>query len=215
MDEHLLRRARRHHALGDPVRLAIVDELAASDRAPSELGRRFGLTTNLLAHHLDVLEHAEVIRRFTSSGDRRRRYVSLAPGARGDIVVTPAAPDGPVLFVCTRNSARSPLAAALWCHHTGAPATSAGTDPAEAVHPGAVAAARRAGLDLGDTRPRHLGDIDVPATVITVCDRAHEDLTAEPTWWHWSIPDPVPAATADAFDAALADLDHRVRALVA
>ena len=38
------------------MRLGIVDELASSDRAPIELRRRFGLPSNLLAHHLDVLE---------------------------------------------------------------------------------------------------------------------------------------------------------------
>ena len=49
-------RAARHAALGDPVRLAIVDELAVSDLAPVELHERIGIASNLLAHHLDVLE---------------------------------------------------------------------------------------------------------------------------------------------------------------
>ena len=38
--------------------LAIVDDLAVSDRSPGELGERHGLSANLLAHHLDVLEAA-------------------------------------------------------------------------------------------------------------------------------------------------------------
>ncbi len=54
-------RASRHAALGDPVRLAIVDELASSDRSPVELRRRYGLESNLLAHHLDVLEEVGLI----------------------------------------------------------------------------------------------------------------------------------------------------------
>ena len=65
-------RAARHAALGDPVRLAIVDELAASDRAPVELRRRLGLESNLLAHHLDVLEGVGLITRSRSSGGGRR-----------------------------------------------------------------------------------------------------------------------------------------------
>ena len=54
----------------------------------------------------------------------------------------------PILFVCTHNSARSQLAAALWTATTGREALSAGTQPATRVHPGAVAAAARAGLVL-------------------------------------------------------------------
>ena len=38
--------------------LAIVDDLLVSDRSPKELGQRLRLPTNLLAHHLDVLEAA-------------------------------------------------------------------------------------------------------------------------------------------------------------
>ena len=97
-----------------------------------------------------------------------------------------------MLFVCTANSARSQLAAGLWTATTGAPAVSAGTHPAERVHPGAVAAARRAGLDLGDATPTSLHELRRrPPLTITVCDRAHEELDPEPDWLHWSIPDPV------------------------
>ena len=60
------------------------------------------------------------------------------------------------MFVCTRNSARSQLAAALWEEMTEAPAVSAGTHPTARVHPGAVAAAKRVGLDLATAVPRTL-----------------------------------------------------------
>src|SRR5687768_10927452 len=73
----LERRAAMYAALGDPARLAIVDDLAVSDRSPKELGGRHGLPTNLLAHHLDVLEAAGLIVRSGSAGDRRRKYVRL------------------------------------------------------------------------------------------------------------------------------------------
>ena len=65
--------------------------------------------------------------------------------------------------MCTHNSARSQLAAALWTQLTNQPADSAGTHPAARVHPGAVAAARRAGLDLTDARPKLLDDVAGPA----------------------------------------------------
>ena len=47
--------------------------------------------------------------------------------------------------------------------------------------------------------------------VITVCDRAHEELGASDGWWHWSVPDPVEVGTDAAFDRALADLDSRIQ----
>lgn len=207
-------RAAVHAALADPTRLAIADELAVSDRSPSELSRRFGVPGNLLAHHLDVLEGAGLTRRFVSSGDRRRRYVRLRHDVVAGMVCTATARPDSVLFVCTQNSARSQLAAALWQTRTGRRARSAGTHPAEAVHRGAVAAADRAGLALTAQHPRHLADAEPADVVVTVCDRAHEELPADATWWHWSVPDPAEAGTAEAFDTALADLDHRISALL-
>ena len=207
-------RAARHAALGDPVRLAIVDELAAADRAPVELRRRLGLESNLLAHHLDVLERVGLVERSRSSGDGRRRYVHLRRAALDGLTPMPAVTVGPALFVCSANSARSPLAAALWRHRTGCPAASAGTHPAERIHPGAVAAARRAGVDLADDAPSSIGEVSSPpAIVVTVCDQAHEELEPDGSWLHWSVPDPVPSGTADAFDAAVAELAERIDAL--
>jgi len=207
------RRARLHAALGEEHRLGIVEELAASDRSPTELGRRLKLPSNLLAHHLDVLEEAGLIERFGSAGDRRRRYVRLVRAPLADLGVTTARPAGTVLFVCSHNSARSQLAAALWRDRTGGIAESAGTHPAERVHPGAVAAARRAGLDLSLAAPRLLEEPMTAAIVVTVCDRAHEELEAEPDWWHWSIPDPVETGSDAEFDAVVADLDARIATL--
>ena len=83
-------RAARHAALGDPVRLAIVDELAVSDLAPVELQERFGLASNLLAHHLDVaVPRRPVERRSTQLAARVRRPSNLEhePDRRG--VVAP------------------------------------------------------------------------------------------------------------------------------
>ena len=60
-------RARRHAALGDPIRLAIVDELARSDRSTMELGQQVGLASNLLAYHIDILEDAGLVRRCASA----------------------------------------------------------------------------------------------------------------------------------------------------
>lgn len=217
MDATTASRAERHAALGDPVRLAIVDELCVSDRMPSELQVLVELPSNLLAHHLDVLERVGLITRTRSSGDGRRRYVHLNRDALAGLAPSASLPVGPALFVCTHNSARSQVAAALWHQLTGAEATSAGTHPAERVHRGAVAAARRAGLDLRGATPRHLDELDVrPGLVVTVCDRAHEEEgVAEGGWVHWSVPDPVPVGTPAAFDATVVELRERISSLVA
>lgn len=208
-------RAARHAALGDAVRLAIVDELALSDRAPVELRRLTGLESNLLAHHLDVLESVGIIERSRSSGDGRRRYVHLRRESLDDLAPGRRIAPTRALFVCTHNSARSQLAAALWRALSGAAADSAGTHPAERVHPGAVAAAKRAGLDLAGATPRSLDAIGaLPDLVVTVCDRAHEELAPDDGWLHWSVPDPVAGGGRAAFDAALTELRERITALI-
>jgi protein-tyrosine-phosphatase len=209
----IARRAAVHAALGEPVRLAIVEDLATSDRSPKELAARFSTPTNLLAHHLDVLQDVGLIERFVSAGDRRRRYVRLVREPLARLGVATARPAGPVLFVCSHNSARSQLAAALWSARTGGVAASAGTHPADRVHPGAVAAASRAGLDLRDRTPRMLGAVDHAELVVTVCDQAHEELDPPPGWWHWSLPDPVQDGRAAAFDAVIHQLDDRICAV--
>jgi protein-tyrosine-phosphatase len=207
-------RARRHAALGDPVRLALVDSLASSDRSPVELRRLTGLESNLLAHHLDVLEQAGIIDRTRSTGDGRRRYVHLVRGALDALARQPVPADTEALFVCTRNSARSQLAAAVWRTMTGAPAASAGTHPADRIDARAIRAARRARLPLADTAPRSIAEVSpLPPLVITVCDQAHEELDPPANWLHWSIPDPVPAGTAAAFDATIDELRERVHGL--
>jgi ArsR family transcriptional regulator, arsenate/arsenite/antimonite-responsive transcriptional repressor / arsenate reductase (thioredoxin) len=220
--DDFVRRAAMHAALGEPARLAVADALRHSDRSPKELGERLGLPTNLLAHHLDVLEHAGLIERFTSSGDKRRKYVRLVLTAETDLSPprptsrhTGDAATSPVLFLCSHNSARSQLAAALWTARTGATASSAGTHPASRVHRGAVAAARRAGLDLSAAQPRVIDRIDADTQVVTVCDRAHEELIPADDWWHWSVPDPVEIGTAAAFDDTVEQLDRRITTVLA
>jgi ArsR family transcriptional regulator, arsenate/arsenite/antimonite-responsive transcriptional repressor / arsenate reductase (thioredoxin) len=208
-------RAQRHAALGDTHRLAIIDALHLADRSPDELARLVGVGSNLLAHHLDVLDDAGLIQRTRSGGDRRRRYVRLVRAHLPQAVSAQRLRSRAALFVCTHNAARSQLAAALWRQLTGESAHSAGTDPAPQVHPGAVAAAIRHGLDLSTARPRPLGSITrPPKLVITVCDRAHEALDPPSSWLHWSIPDPLPKAAARDFDAVVQDLRQRITGIV-
>lgn len=199
-----------HAALGEPARLAIVEELVVSDRAPKELGERLGLPSNLLAHHLVVLEDAGLIRRTASAGDGRRKYVHLVRRRAAEFGVIGRKVPAEMLFVCTHNSARSQLASALWTARTGRRARSAGTRPAQRVHRGAIAAARRAGLSLADAVPAALDAVPSGVQVVTVCDLVHEELDAAESWWHWSIPDPVERGDAATFDRVVAELHERI-----
>ena len=218
----VVRRAALHAALGDPGRLTIVDTLAWGEASPGELAARFGMTTNLLAHHLHVLEDAGLVTRHRSEGDRRRSYVALARNVL-DLLVSTSPPfvAERVVFVCTHNSARSQLAAAMWNDHSPVPATSAGTHPALRVHPGAIAVARRRHLSLVPTPPRQVQDVLDPADlVVTVCDSAHEELATGSTrgavaqrGLHWSIPDPVTANDPAAFDTVVDELTDRITRL--
>jgi len=154
-----------------------------------------------------------MINRSRSSGDGRRRYVHLDRDALDALGLRPARPAASALFVCTRNSARSQLAAALWRSLTKLPADSAGTHPAERVDQRAIAAARRAKLPLGALTPKSIAAIaHHPPIVVTVCDQAHEELDTPSDWLHWSIPDPVAAGTAAAFDDTVNELRRRVEA---
>ena len=209
----LERRSAVHAALADPARLAITDALADGDASPSELAALLAMPSNLLAHHLHVLEATGLVTRHRSEGDRRRTYLRLVPGVLDALTGPPGRAARRVLFVCTANSARSHLAAALWRRASPVPAVSAGTRPAARIHPGAVDTATRHQLRMPRLRPRPVGDVlDAGDLVVTVCDRAHEEL-GRLAAVHWSIPDPVPAGDPGSFDAALAELDGRVARL--
>ena len=202
-------RVRIHAALADATRLAAFDALTISDRSPRELAELLRVPTNLLSHHLDRLEDAGLIRRVASSGDGRRRYVQLTQRAAPFVAASQHGSDR-ALFLCSHNSARSQLAAALW-QARGGDADSAGTEPADRIHPGALAAADRVGLAIGDASPKHVGEVGAfPALVVTVCDRAHEELVPSPHWLHWSIPDPAETNDPTVFDAVVSELSRRI-----
>jgi protein-tyrosine-phosphatase/DNA-binding HxlR family transcriptional regulator len=204
------RRAAVYAALGDPARLAVVDALVLGDRSPGELGESLGMPSNLLAHHLRLLEQVGVIERGRSEADRRRSYVRLVPSALPTSpAVSLAAPR--VLFVCTHNSARSQLASALWARRSPVPVASAGTHPAREVHRGAVAVGRRHGLALRDARTAAVAEVLRPDDlVVAVCDSAYEELGAAPGRLHWSVPDPVRVDTKAAFEQAYEEIEQRV-----
>jgi ArsR family transcriptional regulator len=63
-------RARRFAALGDPVRVEILDRLGRGTRCLCELEDDLGLAPNLLSYHMRILREAGLV-----SGERRGRRV--------------------------------------------------------------------------------------------------------------------------------------------
>jgi ArsR family transcriptional regulator, arsenate/arsenite/antimonite-responsive transcriptional repressor / arsenate reductase (thioredoxin) len=125
-----------------------------------------------------------------------------------------------VLFICSGNSARSPMAEG-WLNHlagAGVTARSAGVSPGP-LHPLAVAAMAEHGVDISGHRPTRLSDVadDRFTRVITLCDRARENCGELPApAVHWSIPNPAQAhpPDLDAFRATARELQTRIRYLL-
>ena len=75
-----------------------------------------------------------------------------------------------VLFVCVQNAGRSQMAEAFFAAASGGrhEARSAGTAPAERVHPEVVEAMRELGADLGERVPHRLEQSDAEWADIVV-----------------------------------------------
>jgi protein-tyrosine-phosphatase/DNA-binding transcriptional ArsR family regulator len=204
--------------LADEARLAIVDALLLGDASPSELAALTAMSSSLLAHHLSVMESRGLIARRRSDGDGRRAYVRLVGDELARLGPAAATMADRIVFVCTANSARSQLAAAVWRRASSVPATSAGTHPADRIDPRAIDTAARHRLRLPRRRPAHLQSVRRSADVVVcVCDEAYEELQtlgdADATALHWSVPDPVRIDTVEAFEHAFTEIDTRVRRL--
>lgn len=103
-----------------------------------------------------------------------------------------------VLFLCTKNSARSQMAESI-LNYRGSDnfiAYSAGSNPANEIHPLTFKALTYAGFDMTGKRPKSMqeyinGEFDF---IITLCDRMKENcpiFPGQPILAHWGMPDPV------------------------
>lgn len=210
----LKRRVGIFAALADQNRLRIVDLLTLGDLSSSEIELLLDLRSNLVAHHLRVLENAGIVVRTRSELDKRRTYIGLRPEVFDALPPGRVAVPERVVFVCSADSARSQLAEAIWRDASDIPTASAGMHPGPGVNPGAVEAAARHGLSIDEAaRPQHISQVLAERDlVVTVCDSAHEQMIGRDDL-HWSIPDPAPVGTPEAFDTAFALIAQRVRAL--
>ncbi|MGD2103113.1 MAG: helix-turn-helix domain-containing protein [Acidimicrobiia bacterium] len=210
-------RARVHAALGDETRLRMVEALWLNDHTPLQLRRLVGIDSNLVSHHLDVLEQAGVIVRRVSAGDARRRYVTVDVDVVRGLVPERGLAVESVVFVCTHNSARSQFAAALLSAKFPIKVESAGMSPSPAVHPKAVRVAGEHGLDIAKAVPKSYEEVErEPDLLVSVCDRACEaSLPFRTRRFHWSIADPVETGRIDGFRSAFEDISRRVELLAA
>jgi protein-tyrosine-phosphatase/DNA-binding transcriptional ArsR family regulator len=161
-----------------------------------------------------------------SAAPRARPVQPGAPGpaTRRDDPPKRGGPARPVqvLFICSGNSARSPMAEG-WLNHLGGSqvtACSAGVTPGS-LHPLAVTAMAEQGVNIATHQATPVSDYagDAFARVITLCDRAREDCGALPETvaaLHWSIANPAQAHPADleAFRATARELRSRIRYLL-
>ena len=204
-----------HQALAEPARLAIAQALLTRDLSPGEIGATWCLSTSLVAHHVGVLVDAGLIVRRRGEHDARRSYLSLHRQdpqvlALVDVGMEPTPAPRRVAFVCTRNSARSKLAAAYWKRVSRIPAVDAGTAPADSPHPLTLETAARRGLDLDDQMHDAATTLNADDLVIVVCDHAHERLGFRAERLHWSVSDPVARPVTSSFDAACDDIQARI-----
>src|SRR4051794_21755351 len=232
-----------------PLRWQLMAELADSDYRVRELVARVDQPQSLVSYHLRLLRDGGLVTATRSSFDARDSYyhldldrcadalsdsgAALHPGLRRH-----AAPPAPpsegvrsrhiaVLFVCTGNSARSPIAEALLGRHSAGhlAVTSAGTRPKADLHPNAIRVLRETfDIDVSGQRPRHLDTLAGRTLdhVITLCDKAREacpEFPDHPRRIHWSIPAPATASDSDsagypAFERTAAEIATRVRHLL-
>jgi protein-tyrosine-phosphatase/DNA-binding transcriptional ArsR family regulator len=229
---------------GHPLRWRLLSELARSDRLVHELTGLVGEAQNLVSYHLGKLREGRLVSAQRSSADRRDTYygldlarigrllsvtggalhpgLRLTPPSRDDALMSPVR----VLFLCTGNSARSPMAEALARARSGGAieAVSAGSHP-RPLHPNAVRVMREEhGLDLAGHAPRPLDGFAGQSFdwVISLCDRVREvcpEFPGHPETIHWSIANPATGDPDDVtyplFQQTAAELATRIEFLLA
>jgi protein-tyrosine-phosphatase/DNA-binding transcriptional ArsR family regulator len=227
----------------DPVRWALLRELADSDRRVRELTGALRVPQNLVSYHLGRLRTTGMVSARRSAADGRDAYyrldldrcrellvdagVALHPALAGapPRAAQPAVRRRRVLFLCTGNSARSQMAEALAEARSGTTldAFSAGSRP-KPLHPSAVRVMAARGIDISAHASKHLDAFRTQRfdDVVSLCDRVREvcpEFPGRPHTVHWSIPDPAaepvdPVDPDAAFERTAQELETRIRFLL-
>jgi protein-tyrosine-phosphatase/DNA-binding transcriptional ArsR family regulator len=230
-----------------PLRWRLLEALVDSDRAVRELTELVDEPQNLVSYHLRQLRDGGLVSSRRSSADARDSYYAidlgrcqeelqaaggalhpalwLVPSSLSSRANTTARRPPRVLFLCTGNSARSQIAEALITQMSDGEvdASSAGSNP-KPLHPNAVRAMRKRGIDISENRTKHLDEFARERfdLVVTLCDRVREvcpEFPRQPRLVHWSIPDPAAAAATNrasyaAFEHTAAELEGRIAFLL-
>jgi arsenate reductase len=234
-------------ALGQGTRLALFRALLAAGPdglAAGTAAARLGVPSSTLSFHLRALERAGLVAAtrcgrslvYVARSDRLRALLALlAEGARrgeGGRGLAAATPSGVnVLFLCTRNSARSIMAEAILNAIGGGRfrAFSAGSDPApEGPLPEVLDRLRALGHEVAGLRSKSWHVFTGPDAprfdlLIALCDalelRAIPNFAGPHLAAAWPLPDPVKFAGSASERATLLDelyaaLHRRLSALV-
>jgi arsenate reductase len=142
--------------------------------------------------------------------ERLRALVRLEGGSG---VTTPA-----VLFLCVQNAGRSQMAAGWMRHLAGdrVDVFSGGSEPAEELNRGAVAAMAELGIDITDELPRPWADEIVRASDVVVTMGCGDACPLYPgkRYVDWELDDPADKDLED-IRAIRDEIGRRVRALMA
>jgi arsenate reductase len=123
-----------------------------------------------------------------------------------------------VLFVCLHNAGRSQMSEALFERAAGGrhAARSAGTTPAERVHPEVVEVMRELGVDLSAREPRALTTVLAEWADVVVTMGCGDECPYVPgrRYLDWDLADPQ-GRPLDEVRATRDDIGRRVEALIA
>lgn len=100
-----------------------------------------------------------------------------------------------IIFACVHNAGRSQMAAAFFNHLASpavARAVSAGTRPAERVHPEVLAAMREVNIDLSSVRPQLLTEQLATGATLLITMGCGDECPVVPGMRRddWPLPDP-------------------------
>jgi arsenate reductase len=167
--------------------------------------------------HALLAEKARITRFLPSLTSRfaADRLSALAAGERNNTEVSRGVPE--VLFVCVQNAGRSQMAAAILRSLAGdaVRVRTAGSAPAEAVHPAVVAALDEIGVTLGGEFPKPLTDEVVRAADVVITMGCGDACPVYPgrRYLDWDLADPVELPLSGV-RAVRNDIEGRVRALI-
>ena len=122
-----------------------------------------------------------------------------------------------VLFVCLHNAGRSQMSQALFERAAAGRhiALSAGTTPADHVHPEVVAVIQELGIDLSDRRPQLLTRALAEQADVVVTMGCGDTCPVYPgkRFVDWELDDPA-GQPVELVRPIVDDIDHRVQALM-